>query len=125
MIRVGTRGSALALAQAEWVGSRLGSSIELVTVIDFGDRGVALGDKSRWVSELERALLAGEIDIAVHSAKDVPAELADGLELVAIPPREDPRDAICGASSLAALGLGCAGGDELAAARGPDPCSSR
>ena len=49
------------------------------------------------MSELERALLEGRIDIAVHSAKDVPTELADGLELVAIPPRADPRDAICGA----------------------------
>jgi hydroxymethylbilane synthase len=55
-----------------------------------------VGDKSRWVSELERALLDGEIDVAVHSAKDVPAELPDGLELVAFPEREDPRDAICG-----------------------------
>jgi hydroxymethylbilane synthase len=64
------------------------------------------GDKSRWVSALERALLAGAVDIAVHSAKDVPAELADGLSLVAIPSREDPRDAICGASSLGALPAG-------------------
>jgi hydroxymethylbilane synthase len=65
-----------------------------------------VGDKSRWVSELERALLAGEVDMAVHSAKDVPAELASGLALVAIPAREDPRDVICGASSLAALPAG-------------------
>jgi hydroxymethylbilane synthase len=71
-----------------------------------GDRGAGVGDKSRWTSELERALLEGEIDLAVHSAKDVPAEIADGLELVAIPPREDPRDAICGAPSLAALSSG-------------------
>jgi hydroxymethylbilane synthase len=106
LIRVGTRGSALALAQAEWVGSRLGSPYELVRVSTVGDRGVAMGDKSRWVSELERAILADEVDLAVHSAKDVPAELADGLELVAIPPREDPRDAICGASSLTALAPG-------------------
>src|SRR5207342_2068132 len=61
---------------------------------------------SRWVSELERALLAGEIDVAVHSAKDVPAELAPRLALVAIPRREDPRDAICGAPSIAALAPG-------------------
>jgi hydroxymethylbilane synthase len=58
------------------------------------------------VSALEQALLADEIDVAVHSAKDVPAELAEGLSLVAIPAREDPRDAICGAGSLAALGSG-------------------
>ena len=102
MIRVGTRGSALALAQAEWVGSRLGVDYELVRVEAAGP----VGDKSRWVSELERALLADEADVAVHSAKDVPAELADGLELVAIPARQDPRDAICGASSLSALASG-------------------
>ncbi len=106
MIRLGTRGSALALAQAAWVGERLGAEYELVTVTTAGDRGAAIGDKSRWVSELERAVLAGEIDVAVHSAKDVPAELADGLEIVAIPAREDPRDAICGASSLSELGPG-------------------
>ena len=102
MIRVGTRGSALALAQATWVGERLGSGYELVTINAAGP----VSDKSRWVSELERALLADEIDVAVHSAKDVPAELADGLSLVAIPAREDPRDAICGAPSLAALPVG-------------------
>jgi hydroxymethylbilane synthase len=102
LIRVGTRGSALALAQATWVGGRLGAPYELVTITASGP----VGDKSRWVSELERALLAGEVDVAVHSAKDVPAELADGLELVAIPEREDPRDAICGAASLSALGPG-------------------
>ena len=102
MIRVGTRGSALALAQAEWVGSRLGEDYELVRIEAAGP----VGDKSRWVSELERALLADEIDVAVHSAKDVPAELAAGLEIVAIPAREDPRDAICGASSLSALAPG-------------------
>jgi len=99
LIRVGTRGSALALAQAEWVGSRLGSDFELVRIEAAGP----VDDKSRWVSGLERALLADEVDVAVHSAKDVPAELASGLEIVAIPPREDPRDAICGAASLSAL----------------------
>ncbi|MBV9001504.1 MAG: hydroxymethylbilane synthase, partial [Solirubrobacterales bacterium] len=92
MIRVGTRGSALALAQARWVGERLGSPYELVTITTLGDRGAAVGDKSRWVSALEQALLADEIDVAVHSAKDVPAEIADGLELVAFTARADPRD---------------------------------
>ena len=81
MIRVGTRGSALALAQATWVAERLGAEYELVTI----SRSGPVDDKSRWVSELERTLLAGEIDVAVHSAKDVPAELPDGLELVAFP----------------------------------------
>jgi hydroxymethylbilane synthase len=102
LIRVGTRGSALALAQARWVGSRLGADFELVKVEAVGP----VDDKSRWVSQLERALLADEVDLAVHSAKDVPAELAGGLALVAIPTREDPRDAICGAPSLSALAPG-------------------
>jgi hydroxymethylbilane synthase len=102
LIRLGTRGSALALAQAEWVGSRLRADYELVKI----DAAGPVDDKSRWVSGLERALLAEEIDVAVHSAKDVPAELAPELELVAIPEREDPRDAICGAASLASLPAG-------------------
>jgi hydroxymethylbilane synthase len=99
LIRVGTRGSALALAQATWVGERLSEAYEIVRIEAAGP----VEDKSRWVSGLERALLDGDVDVAVHSAKDVPAELADGLALVAIPPREDPRDAICGAPSLSAL----------------------
>lgn len=102
-MRIGTRGSALALAQAEWVARRVAGDTEIVTIRAMGDNGGATGDKSRWVSELERALLEDRIDVAVHSAKDVPAELADGLELVAIPQRADPRDAICGADSLASL----------------------
>jgi hydroxymethylbilane synthase len=103
LIRVGTRGSALALAQAHWVAERIDDETELVTVTTAGDRGVDTQDKSRWVSELERALLEDRIDIAVHSAKDVPADLAADLALVAIPPRADARDAICGATSLDAL----------------------
>jgi hydroxymethylbilane synthase len=103
LIRVGTRGSALALAQAHWVAERIDDETELVTVTTAGDRGVDTQDKSRWVSELERALLEDRIDIAVHSAKDVPADLAADLALVAIPPRADARDAICGATSLDVL----------------------
>jgi hydroxymethylbilane synthase len=106
LIRVGTRGSALALAQAHWVAERLGDEVELITITTSGDRDAARGDKSRWVSELERALLDDRIDVAVHSAKDVPAELADGLELVAIPTRADARDAICGVRSLDELSAG-------------------
>ncbi len=102
MIRVGTRGSALALAQASWVGERLGDDYELVRIEAVGP----IDDKSRWVLGLEGALLAGEIDVAVHSAKDVPAELAEGLELVAIPARADARDALCGAPSFSALAAG-------------------
>ena len=105
-MRIGTRGSALALAQARWVAERLGADAEIVTITTLGDRGAEIGDKSRWVSELEAALLDGRIDIAAHSAKDVPTQLPEGLELVAIPERADPRDAICGASSLAELPAG-------------------
>jgi hydroxymethylbilane synthase len=104
-MRIGTRGSALALAQAGWVAERVADA-EIVTITTAGDRGEPGGDKSRWVSELERALIDDEIDVAVHSAKDVPTELPDGLELVAIPTRADPRDAICGATSLEALAPG-------------------
>jgi hydroxymethylbilane synthase len=105
-MRVGTRGSALALAQANWVAQRLDGEAEIVRITTSGDRQQAVGDKSRWVSELEQALLEDRIDLAVHSAKDVPAELAVGLALVAIPQRADPRDAICGAPSLQALPSG-------------------
>ncbi|HXE45374.1 MAG TPA: hydroxymethylbilane synthase [Conexibacter sp.] len=105
-MRIGSRGSALALAQAGFVAELLGGAdagVEVVTVTTSGDRGVLLGDKSRWVKELEAALLAGEIDAAVHSAKDVPVELPDGLAIAAVPERVDPRDALCGASSLEEL----------------------
>jgi hydroxymethylbilane synthase len=104
-MRIGTRGSALALAQARLVAERMDPEAEIVTVTTSGDLG-ATSDKSRWISELERALLDGRIDLAVHSAKDVPTEMTEGLELVAIPERADPRDAICGARSLAALAPG-------------------
>ncbi|MBV9917101.1 MAG: hydroxymethylbilane synthase [Solirubrobacterales bacterium] len=102
MIRLGTRASKLALAQTRWVAERLGEEAEIVTINATGP----VDDKSRWVSELERALLEDRIDLAVHSAKDVPTELPEGLELVAIPVRADPRDAICGAPSLGALAGG-------------------
>jgi hydroxymethylbilane synthase len=105
-MRLGTRGSALALAQAEGVAAALGGDVELVTVTTSGDRGVQEEDKSRWVKELELALLAGEIDLAVHSAKDVPGELPDGLAILGVPGRADPRDALCGAPSLDALPSG-------------------
>jgi hydroxymethylbilane synthase len=94
------------MAQARWVAERLGRPTELVAVTTAGDRGGGMADKSRWVSALEVGLLAGEIDIAVHSAKDVPAELADGLKVLAIPPRANPGDVICGAPSLESLAPG-------------------
>ena len=104
-MRIGTRGSALALAQARLVAGALGQA-EIVEIVTSGDRAPAGGDKPRWVKELEQALLAGEVDIAVHSAKDVPGELPAGLELVGVPPRADARDALCGAASLDALPAG-------------------
>lgn len=104
-MRIGTRGSALALAQAKQVAERMDGG-ELVVIETSGDQGKAGGDKARWVDAIEQALLDGSIDLAVHSAKDVPARLADGLELVACPPRADAHDALCGARSLAALPLG-------------------
>lgn len=98
-LRIGTRGSSLALAQsatvAEAITAAIGTEVELVTIKTSGDEGQpghGGGDKSRFVGEIERALQAGEIDLAVHSAKDLPIELPDGLELVGVPPRELPAD---------------------------------
>ena len=113
-MRVGTRGSALALAQAGTVAALLGPDVELVTVMTSGDRASAaapsapsaVNDKERWVKELELALLAGDIDLAIHSAKDVPSVLPDGLALVGAPARGNPFDALVGAPSLAALAPG-------------------
>jgi hydroxymethylbilane synthase len=105
-MRIGTRGSALALAQAGMVAGQLGPDAELVTITTSGDRDRAGGDKERWVKELELALLAGEIDLAVHSAKDVPSELPAGLELVGAPRRGDAHDALVGAGALAQLPAG-------------------
>ncbi len=98
-LRIGTRGSALALVQARAVAAALtaaGAATEIVEITVTGDRGAGAGDKSRWVAEIEAALVAGEIDAAVHSAKDVPGDLAAGTEIAAVPAREDPRDALCG-----------------------------
>jgi hydroxymethylbilane synthase len=102
-LRIATRGSALALAQARWVAARietqLGKPTELLTIKTSGDRlqGISLaevGGKGLFVKELEEALLEGRADLAVHSAKDLPAALAGGLAVVAWPQREDPRDAL-------------------------------
>jgi hydroxymethylbilane synthase len=101
-LRLGTRGSALALAQANLVAKALGGA-EVVPIKTSGDeksraREVG-GDKARFVREIERALLDGEIDLGVHSAKDLPSELPDGLEIAGVPGREDPRDAYVGGVS--------------------------
>jgi hydroxymethylbilane synthase len=105
-LRLGTRGSALALAQARWVADRLGPDVEIVEITTAGDLQRSEGDKSRWTGALEHALLAREIDLAVHSAKDVPGELAPGTHIAAVPPRADPRDVLAGAPALAAVPAG-------------------
>jgi hydroxymethylbilane synthase len=101
-LRIGTRGSALALWQARTVARLLettGVATELVTIRTAGDllQEAPLSDvggKRLFVKEIEDALLRGEVDLAVHSAKDMPAELPEGLDVAAALPREDPRDAI-------------------------------
>jgi len=102
-LRIGTRGSLLALAQARAVAAALGEGAELVTITTAGDVDRARGDKSRWTGALEAALLAGEIDLAVHSAKDVPGELAAGTAIVAAPRRADPLDVLVGEPTLDAV----------------------
>jgi len=102
-LRIGTRGSALALAQARAVASALPAATELVHITTAGDVDRALGDKSRWTGALETALVAGEIDLAVHSAKDVPGELAPGTAIVAAARRADPLDVLVGEPTLAAV----------------------
>jgi hydroxymethylbilane synthase len=95
-LRIGTRGSTLALAQARAVARSLRVETELVPITTAGDIDRARGDKSRWVGALEAALGAGDIDLAVHSAKDVPSELAPGTAIVAAPRRADPTDVLVG-----------------------------
>ena len=91
-LRIATRGSRLALTQAGWVAERLGGA-ELVEASSDGEPG----DKSRFVRGVERALLAGEAEVGVHSAKDLPGEMPAGLEIAAVPAREDPADVWIGA----------------------------
>jgi len=93
-VRIATRGSALALTQARWVADRLGGA-ELVEASSDGEPG----DKSRFVRGVERALLAGEAELGVHSAKDLPGEMPEGLEIASAPEREDPTDVWIGAGS--------------------------
>jgi hydroxymethylbilane synthase len=127
LMRLGTRGSALALAQARWVAGLLGGA-EIVTITTTGDRASAApldtsvvdepavpADKSRWVLELEAALHSGEIDLAVHSAKDVPGELGEGLQLLGAPARADIEDVLCvaGSGSGTSTGTGTGSLDEL------------
>jgi hydroxymethylbilane synthase len=108
LIRVGSRGSRLALTQAEQAAERLrgpGIEIALVPITTAGDRDRTkpfgeIGARGVFVKELEEALLERRIDVAVHSAKDMTSTDTDGLAVGAFPPREDPRDALCGADRL-------------------------
>lgn len=102
--RIGTRASQLALWQANWVKGELekrypGMTVELVKIKTIGDKILdvplaQVGGKGLFVKEIEEAMLRGEIDIAVHSMKDVPTEFPEGLGLYCITEREDPRDAV-------------------------------
>jgi len=106
-IRLGSRGSALALAQANWTAEQLrqlGAEVEMITIRTTGDRiadrAFTPGDgKGVFTVEIERALLDGTIDLAVHSLKDLPTEMAPELQLGAVPRREDPRDVLVGRSA--------------------------
>jgi hydroxymethylbilane synthase len=115
-LRIGTRGSPLALRQADMVRAALlaahpdlgPADIEIEVIRTSGDRIQdralsAAGGKGLFTKEIEEALLAGTVDLAVHSMKDVPTALPEGLGIVAILEREDPRDVLVGAASIAAL----------------------
>jgi len=103
-LKIGTRGSALALTQARGIAERLKNqwpalTVDIVVIKTKGDIMqdvplAAIGGKGLFVKEIEDALLRGEIDIAVHSMKDVPAEIPDGLEITIVSEREDPRDVL-------------------------------
>ncbi|HEY5693459.1 MAG TPA: hydroxymethylbilane synthase [Gaiellaceae bacterium] len=108
LVRVGSRGSRLALTQAERALSALrapGIELALVPITTAGDRDRSrpfgeIGSRGVFVKEIEEALLERRIDVAVHSAKDLTATNPDGLAIGAYLPREDPRDALCGATEL-------------------------
>jgi hydroxymethylbilane synthase len=108
LLRIGSRGSRLALRQAELAADRIrraGIEIALVPITTAGDRDRSkpfgqIGERGVFVKELEEALLDGRIDVAVHSAKDMTSTDTDGLVVGAYLEREDPRDALCGASEI-------------------------
>jgi hydroxymethylbilane synthase len=108
LLRVGSRGSRLALAQAELAAEPLrgpGVQVALVPITTAGDRDRSrpfgeIGARGVFVKEIEEALLDGRIDVAVHSAKDMTSSDTAGLAVGAYLPRDDPRDALCGAESL-------------------------
>src|SRR3989442_290176 len=108
-VRIGSRGSALAVWQAEHVRQKLaalGHEAAIRVITTTGDRVQdrrleEVGGKGAFLKEIEEAMLAGEIDLAVHSLKDVPTALPAGLRLCAVLPRADPRDALLSSSGLA------------------------
>jgi len=110
LVRIGSRGSRLALTQAEQAGAvlrRPGVEIAIVPITTAGDRDRTrpfgeIGERGVFVKEIEEALLAGRIDVAVHSAKDMTSTDTEGLAVGAYLEREDPRDALVGASSIRA-----------------------
>lgn len=112
---LGTRGSKLAVHQSEWVQAQLHALAPHVTVTlrriqTSGDKILdvplaQIGGKGLFVKEIEEALLSGEIDLAVHSMKDVPTELPEGLAILCVPPREDPRDALISREGRAFMDL--------------------
>lgn len=106
-LRLGTRASALARTQAQTVADALGA--ELVLITSEGDRSTAslssLGGTGVFATALRDALLAGEVDVVVHSYKDLPTAAAPGLAISAVPEREDPRDALCARDGLALADL--------------------
>src|SRR5579871_6851802 len=115
-VRIGTRGSPLAVVQARQIEARLAAAhpvlaqpgaMAIDTIVTSGDRVqdrtlVDIGGKGLFTKEIDTALLDGRVALAVHSLKDLPTALPDGIVLACIPEREDPRDALIGASSIAA-----------------------
>jgi len=122
LLRIGTRASLLAVTQSTWVKNQIeqahpGTRVELVKITTKGDRILdvplaKVGGKGLFVKEIEDALLAGEVDLAVHSMKDVPTELPPGLHIGIIPVRETPKDAFVSVqyASIEALPAGAAVG---------------
>ncbi len=107
-VKIGTRGSKLALWQAEWVKTALeeqspGTAVELIIIKTKGDKIqdvplAKVGGKGLFVKEIEEAILDGRVDLAVHSMKDMPAEIPEGLCIGAVPERADPRDVVISGS---------------------------
>ena len=114
-LKIGTRGSKLALWQANWVKSALNTqhpslSVELIIIKTKGDKILnvplaKVGGKGLFVKEIEEALLDGRIDLAVHSMKDMPSEIPKGLCIGAIPKRENPQDVLISKKGLSLLQL--------------------